>query len=236
MFTLPLPTDNLYKFVALAGLALIAIGYFFTVKSQDELNKQQETLLWKSDELERSVDKLKDYTVYFPRHKPQAKPEEPNTDLDSLKYFEYVRSLCKCDQDFARQFEYALTMKDKQLYLTDPAVREAFKALRGFTDAEYEKWVQSSSMLEIQDLVNRPTGDIARKVIDNARMLELEAFHYYGLVGRANDERQVGKWFSGGGAVLMVLGFILWWWKVQRYQDRLLRRKVSEVDGKSPTP
>ena len=28
MFNLPLPTDNLYKFVALAGIALITLGVF----------------------------------------------------------------------------------------------------------------------------------------------------------------------------------------------------------------
>ena len=161
------------------------MGYFFYFKSQDELNKQRETLAWNSDELEQSLDKLKDFTVYFPRHKPHAKPEEPKADLDSVEYYRYLRILCQHARDFAHQFEYPLTVKDKQLYLTDPTVRNAFKTLQGLSDAEYEKWVQSISMPDIQNLVNRPTGDMARKVINDARTLEIGAFHYYGLVGRA---------------------------------------------------
>ena len=48
------------------------------------------------------------------------------------------------------------------------------------------------------------------------------------LLEEQNGERQVGELFNIGGGVLMVIGFILWWWKVQRYQDRLLRRQLVE--------
>jgi len=229
MFNLPLPTDNLYKFLALAGLTLVVIPGFFAYKSDEEIHKQRETLIEKSEELEKSLDELKDFMVYFPRHKPYTIVEEPNVDADSREYYQYILAHCKGAEDFARQFEYPLTLTDKQLYLTDPEVRNAFKSIRGLTDVEYEKWLQSLSMLDIQNIIYRPTRDVTQKVKNNAKNMRLEARHLYILISRENAEFQIEKWCIYLGNVLMVLGFGLWWWKVQRYQDKLLKKKVSEA-------
>ena len=228
MFNVPLPTDNLYKFVSLAGLALIVVGYFFYSRSQEDLNKEQETILWDMEDLRVGLAELRDFTVYFPGLKPLAVLGDfPNDDFDAHENSEYLQRISESARSYADQFEHPLTVQNKELYLTDLEVREAIMVRRHLSKAEYEKWIQSLSTLDIENVFIKPAKDVAQKVLNRARMLKLETLHYYALTARAREERRVANRFGGVGGILMVIGFTFWWWKVQRYQDKLLRKQAA---------
>jgi hypothetical protein len=47
------------------------------------------------------------------------------------------------------------------------------------------------------------------------------------------------RWFLAGtslGMGISILGFMLWYWKLQRHQDRALARSASTLDQRKPSP
>lgn len=154
------PTDNLYKFFLIFGLALIVTGVFTHVQTYDRLTKATSNFIEKK--------KIADYRML-----------EHALEIEALKIAK--------DNVGAKEFWDSYREMNKTTSEKDLAAAEK-------TLAEFEMVAATSLFRDAET-------------------------YSYGLAG-------IGLVFSLGG-------FLLWYFKFQRYQDAILRHEVKLTESKA---
>jgi hypothetical protein len=227
-----LPTDNLYKFLALFGLVLSVFGLFFPEEKlarplaqvQDAKKARQVAkirLTRKNAELRDAVEQIVAKVAEQGRNKQQledaaTKLQAKSDSLGKSLLEQATRSLkSKATKDLYVQTK-AL---DPEYQALDEKVRQNTEALKKSTD-------------DLQKLRPRQAELSDEIAIEE---INVETF------GHALDELnwQITTWYSVSiastliGFVMMLLGFSLWYQKVQVHQDAILRKQASDM--KEPT-
>lgn len=206
--TIPnLPTDNLYKFLALSGVLLIVLALImprFTINRLDEESDKIEAELLilelETDVIANKTEKLKES---IDRQKRVLSMYEHSGDTTLSKI-----SIAKLHKD-----------------LQDPKHREFLKFLYDYEDKilpvqklqdEVDSYFVELDKLEYE--TKKKSGLITIKNKAFARNTE-NALDYFKL------------WYFMGisGAILMVVGFMLWYNRVQKVLDAKLLQELKEV-------
>jgi hypothetical protein len=166
-----LPTDNLYKFLALFGLALLISSNVIYFLFADRL-----------------VDKAQTYL------------------RDS--------SIVLYDQKMTRQDKTDIQIKlnELKIQLQSARVKEKQKILN---DIQIEQTIINTDTTKLEG--------ISKTIIDINYSLNSEWF-------KAQAAYVIWILYIGtyGGLSLSIVGFILWYIKLQRYQDKLLKQKAEK--------
>ena len=94
MFNLPLPTDNLYKFVAIFGLVIVITCYILWNQTYKDYLTNANLFIENSYQLENDIAELNNSTaVYIPNFEPLLYPKETSADVDSSEYQNYIKEL-----------------------------------------------------------------------------------------------------------------------------------------------
>jgi DNA repair exonuclease SbcCD ATPase subunit len=227
-----LPTDNLYKFLALFGLVLFVFGAFFPEEKLARsvaqvrdgvkaLEVAKIRLTRKNAELVDALEQIEAKVAEQGRNKQQL--EDAATKLQAKS-----DSLGKSLVEQAKRNLKSKAAKD--LYAQTKALDPEYQALN-------EKVRQNT------DALKKSTDDLLRLRPRQAEFSDEIAIEMINVktFGNAVDEfnRQITEWYSVAigsiliGFVMMVSGFRLWYKKIQVYQDAILRKQAGNM--KEPT-
>jgi hypothetical protein len=185
--TIPnLPTDNLYKFVALTGVILLLVSIFYPELRRQELNEEITILNGEVEKQEFERLLLKDQT-----DKLRKKIE----DLDEV---------CNCG--------------------TKSVVNDSI-IVRPIVTSGPKEVVELSNQIE---LLIKERNEIVRQI--SLKAIEINTKD--DLIGdkRANlDElNEAANTFGPVSLVIAILGFLFWFERTQKYQDRILKGQFGE--------
>ena len=168
-----LPTDNLYKFLALSGLVVIGYSNYYFKKSENELSQNVYVLKTEIDEHAIRVEALK----------------------DTGKRFRELLDNTIADQSGT----YERDPKKLELEYTDDEIKEIQNKIR---ESLMESQIQTSKYKN-----------------SNNRLLKLQQ--------ELEWLRVLYKIATAAGFILTVIGFRLWYTRVQKPQDSLLREQID---------
>jgi len=227
MFNQPLPTDNLYKFLALFGLVLFILFIILQIRAIEAVDTEREVFLQRLRDVERDTEDITVHAFYLPRIPLQEPEPSTHGDIDSDEYHQYFRKVIEYSRKYHLVVAHITATADKAKFFSDDDVRKEVKSVKGFNDAEYRDWIASLSTVQFQELT-RPVEALANKMGKDVNSLDTEVTHYYKLVRRQNDICLLSYCCIAVSTVLMVVGFALWYYRVQRYQDTLLQKEAAK--------
>jgi hypothetical protein len=232
MTSLPsFPTDSLYKFIALFGIVLFAFGAWYPEqKFRTASAAMRETL--KQDDLGRIKVERKKEQVDRISKELGAKSDalvEKQAQLEQARAY-LIDKNKELESKLAKLTELAkLTKNVKEKELVDltaqyEAVNRELEQhvakVREHTEEVKTLTAERNALLPQQEEV---IDELKAQTIINKRSTEaLESLNAQAL------SWLVMQWGSClVGIVLIFLGFILWYRKVQRYQDAMLRKQAA---------
>ena len=166
---MPLPTDNLYKFMAIAGLALLGYSGVYVAREARNVNLEFFDATRERDLLNLELERLEK------RVEARQKAEKVANDF------------AEKSEDFKKALE-----SHKAQALEDPE----------FQDIVQQFYLIESKQTEVNNKIKKTN-------------YLLRTFRYLRVLG-----------FMGviGGLILAGVGFLNWYWKIQIYQDRSMKR------------
>lgn len=184
------PTDNLYKFIALAGVVIFILSVVYPFRWSMEVDQRRL-------EVERDIEIAKFETV-------------------EKKALEMELNLARRLAEQASRLLRAEITKSEKSGGSTRAINETIDRLKKESSSFEAKARELSEKLSVS----------GRNTIE--RTYKLKLWKYYD--GYATFLFQVGSIGSTVGFILAVLGFYLWYVKLQRYQDVILK---SQIEGQS---
>jgi hypothetical protein len=189
--SLPLPTENLYKFQALAGLAcLLFFSWFFLQRAEDA-----ELLATQAENDQRVLEAEENLLL------------ETYTNR-AIAYTNVSKELDALQTEIGQT--NALTMAQEKKF-------ERLKAvLQDYSDSRKELHSKTHELI-INRVQSKNKAALAKVSINKAK-------------------RSFSLWwtFVLSSAAVSISGFVQWYWRVQVFQDRILRREAGEVAPKRP--
>jgi hypothetical protein len=214
------PTDNLYKFMALGGLAtlLFLVWFvergFYTVRlEQEKIKGEYATTKLKADALGQDVTNYVQKVTSIERTLAEnATKLEQATKQLAVAVTNHLAA-ARLPAAVARpETEGDVTLKKLQDLKTETM---ELKTEAKNQEAEHEKLsrelVQRSRELQLKDV--ELSTESAKLIFTAQELLSLV---------------RVAKWGGSPVFMWMVLGFYLWYMRVQVYQDRILRKEAEE--------
>ena len=218
------PTDNLYKFGAIAGLVLFALGWILPPRSyqpmeeaflafeqaweESELEKEN----WVSrsmgfDEVEASREAITTESGGEASHFTSAADER-------RAYLDYFADM---DEWFLRHIHLGVPEFEEQF--SKEAVRENFKLRRGWSEEQLDAYIAAKAYLAENQVVIQEAKQLRVKFMAVRRKLERAWY----LQDVHTDDFGWIRLMCRGGMLLVFACFPLWYWKVQRIHDKMLR-------------
>lgn len=241
-----LPTDNLYKFVAISGVALVVAAVIWPVRVAGEIENKIEE---KAAAVHDGVAGIMEITVLAPAEGesiPSPKRQHaPPANTSSAAYNAAADAFVKTYEALNVSYPDVKTEKEEERRVWRDffvMLDEHFRAER-ILNVEARKLPieEMGKLLSAPEVFGRKVSDeeiqawhsgveIARlQKSENARRVVLNATSIWRLVDESVRARQLGNIGLWAGNLIAVLGFTLWWIKVQRWQDALLRNQAREV-------
>lgn len=221
------PTDNLYKFVAVTGLALAAFCFVFPNQQSDSLSSKIDANATELLEFESRLNDLEGSGIQI-RSDEHASPYRAIV-ATKQEYADYHCAIDKLGSDLV-DAETLSGKWAKNAYFANTKVRESLKRTKGFTDSQFDAWVNAMTVDEYQKLME-PYRTLAKT-------LRHDLFKHIGLLEAtwkfSERVEQYAKWAQRGiwfGLGVALLGFACWYFKLQRHQDALLRKQLDEAAG-----
>lgn len=223
-----LPTDNLYKFLALFGLVLFVFGIFFPEDrvARSSAEQREAERVWrvakvrldrKNAELREALKQIQDKLAEQARNKQQL--DEAAAKLQAKGDF-LVNSLTE---------EAKRSLKSK-------AVKDLIAQTKAL-DPEYQ--ALDEKIRQNTEAIKKTNDDIQRLRPRQAELAEESQIEIVNVetFNKAIEELtyQIKLWFSLSigsmtfGFILMLLGFQLWYKKVQVHQDAILRKQAGDI-------
>jgi hypothetical protein len=227
----PIPTDNLYKFVAISGLVICISSYWFPRQLDDSITPR---IIQAKAELEDLTDRLREQAAIPP-------------DVARFGLIRFDASTLEEDRGL---FDAMIDVIDVLLELPANGVskekmREILQGRKAIRDYAKEPLVvQKSSnekiiihnenellefMMDVQKEFGKDYKESRRRLHAAKRTVDLLWF----LLERKREYNFLSKAGVPLGLIMSVAGFGLWYRRVQRYQDRAL---VAESSASAPKP
>lgn len=209
-----LPTDNLYKFMALAGLILfISALYLYESdfsKISDEIDQiHQEVAILSQDTitintLTKDLDE-RAYIIYdyvIEKYTDLKKTSEPKKYSKLIKSF-YSKGLPDSSSYFLYNVFYAYSLRKPEL----KPLYEEYKVIND----KYHDLAINFNKIRVEQ-----KSKLARISTKNKRMMWTGTFYSILL---------------GIGFIISFYGFLFWYYKIQVHQDKLLRYSLLKEGG-----
>ncbi|WPU96682.1 hypothetical protein SNE25_14250 [Mucilaginibacter sabulilitoris] len=212
MFNLPIPTDSLYKFAFMFGLLLIVFSFYYRDRQLDEYDKHQ--VIYQVDSLEKvkddsnfqlSVDSdvMKGYTADL----------ESKTKANLLTQQMIIQDL----NDLVNQYPFILDdRKAAKIYKqeTDTTIHAIYPI--GVTMPYLQNFKEFCSR------INSVLWEKNEKVINE--------YEFYS--SKLELQERTFELLAHAGLLLFFPGLLLWYFQIQRPQDKLLKIQLAEAKKK----
>jgi chromosome segregation ATPase len=229
MANLPsIPTDSLYKFIALFGLVLFGFGVWYPEKMFRAADADMREALKVQDldrikverkkaEVDRIMEQLKAKSAELAAQRKLLDAAKEQLDSKGRALSEEAARMLETNA--ARKGEVSSIKRRSESFVADAKV-EAEK-VRAHTDRLNKLTEEYDALLPRQNEVVDALA--SANVIAKASSQALESL-----------TAQARSWFymqNGSvivGCVLIILGFVTWYFRVQRYQDAILRKQAGQ--------
>lgn len=196
------PTDNLYKFLSIAGLAIFSFCFFYPDYRSYQISEKK--INYKSEEniLKYNFDvTMKKYKEYIDEMKSIREGDE--------KYFKSIDILSevnikKLNLDQLKKYRDKLNNSGKKLEKSHKKIEYIYNLSK-----KYDPIIDSLSIIEIK-------LDSVRELINND-------------INRINKLNNVSLFGQIIGAIMSITGFICWFLFIQRPQDIAVEKQVKNL-------
>jgi len=196
-----LPTDNLYKFLALGGLVTLVVFPIFYVSQVADRNRQMVETETEALILEKEVEFLKWETNALIDELAETKKDAKMLAKESKT--SKSSSVGQANDPISPSVD-SITKRANQILLEN----------KGYLDRGYE--------------LRRKTLELEKESLKLAgKRVEINL-----LDGRLNAIRRLTLIGISVSSVIMILGFSLWYLKLQKYQDQTIARQATAHDIK----
>jgi len=210
MFNLPFPTDSLYKFCFMFGLALIVFSIYFRDSHLNRYDKNQPKYILDSLNNRLTVlDNIRYEDSYFLFINGRSLNDFFRLNL-RLDVHNAKIALNNWEQ-FERSYREQYLKSDTSLRNLCVLMDNNIKAKK---DTELVKHYLSF-ILQIRTQNNRVTEECRNKI----------SFYDSNI----RNDYLSDLFVSISGILLFVFGTLLWYFKIQRYQDKILKLQVVEA-------
>lgn len=216
-----LPTDNLYKFLALAGIVLIIFAFSYPV-SQIRDDKLQIAVAEKEHKIakvraDRKVQRANDLRGNY---KSESESLDSESKLLNLEYKEINEIVSAVDIQKTIPNKSAANIEALNHAL------EHQKSLFAELDIHRSKIAASNSNLKL-------IKEAMEEANDEVSLLNIQLEWHTHLLEEATNHLELFMLFvllfGSGGFVLCNFGFTLWYNKIQRYQDAVLEKQAKDT-------
>lgn len=201
-----IPSDNIYKFIALTSLIILIVAAYFFEISQRELNiklielegdekilsMESEGIVKKSNELINKCKILDKEWIHLDTLKTVLTNEDFQNYLNAFEKFKSVKKETKGNKIFVEE-----TM--------NVSLNELFK----------------SEFLELNELFRAIQINLIRQKVKIDTIMEVSEQREY--------LKSIYNYVLFPLIILVLIGFYLWYQKVQRYQDIILRIQAQQI-------
>jgi len=188
-----LPTDNLYKFIALFGLTLVVFYIFFNQKNNLEINEESNEIGYEIDLISFEIEK---------------------GNKERKLWISQVAELCETK---------ACNCKIKE--------RTDFNISISFDGKNCNSQAITDEILSLMDNIKIDVGEIENKqniIIAKLNLIKKKKEFYASLKSKLTLMLIFG-------ISITLIGFILWYVKVQKYQDILIKKQIAEFEKEKTT-
>lgn len=224
MIPTTLPTDNLYKFMAIAGLVLFGVSIIFPVQQELVISSEihRQTLEWY--DLFSAMSEVDDeYPNWTMRDADSGNPAKA---IERTQRDEIISGLCEEEKHLKRVASMAPDEDDKQYWFSLDFIKKTSKRKQRLDDAQYDRWVKSLSLADFSAMM-KPKSELARKSLPKLFQLKVTLERLWEL---KKFLAQVLACCVAGIAIglsLVLSGFYLWYVRCQRYQDSALSKEAN---------
>jgi hypothetical protein len=221
------PTDNLYKFISIGGIALVAWSLYWPRQMQYEINKGTEV---KREQLNTHIHLDNDINADVLSRWIGIIPTE------TFAVHDHIAS--KSPNPFSEDPLARAAWRESTRQHIDILTLVANPGFSKFKDRVIER-----AEPDIRDILGLPPtisehDDFQhawkryKDTINSARQEEVSKFYLRETIW--SDEEQVKSWQSHanltlyGGAFMIIAGFVLWWAMLQRHEDVILLSERKE--------
>lgn len=225
-----LPTDNLYKLLALSGVALVLFGVWFERSLSDELYKDDEACIRCGaeiqDELEQGVLDvvMSDIEHFKSVHNElmEMPPEERAKRIGVAITDEELKSITR---DFLEMRPFSYRPVASFSALKHYNYRDEFRNDLAFSDDSM--LALSATIADKDNKATQWDAERIRKVREKIRECEVTAERIW---AKKDQMAYRGTYLFFAGFAIASFGFWLWYHKLQRHQDRLINLQLSKAE------
>ncbi len=202
-----IPTDNLYKFMAISGVVAVIVGFSFIYLNSRDLNSELGRIYTESNELSLEIESLNDKDSLLSLEIESLGKEIKRYKIEKDTSIELI--------DIKNVRQYYSNAENRDLYIFLHQYRnELFPELSKFDEINAKKNLIQDLKLTIKKkkALLKTKQDIWE--MENSRI----NLWQYILVG-----------FAVIGGYVATHGFFLWHRKVQFYLDRELKNEVNKI-------
>lgn len=234
MDTLKPPTDNLYKFLAITGIVLVAFCLYTKRQARKDLLVRVEA--FRREETENTENLFLSKAQPIPLMPPVRSLEQPanlptGDFLLGNAHERLVWEAFLASEQKVAVANSSFPSNDEMVeYFKRPEAIDYFVNIKLVPKDEYDKFVQGVTMVRFIEMTAGEREFLLAKRRGFQRLYQAvrpvwDAIDDYESLSAHCDEGW--KWGLG----LTVFGFSLWWWKYQRYQDRLILAETEKAIG-----
>jgi len=211
MNSLPLPTDSLYKFIAIFGIILILVPIYYEERLNEiwiesvDIKAEQDILDYERDNIQKDIDSLEKETIMFCNETYDLYKE--NNLIDNNIKFKFVNI-----DDCYKFLNYIESIEDK-LYDNKDNLKEIFKS-------NYNKATDLYS--RVKEIGSLRKEKVKKNILFNAKVEKNQRLNHY-----ISFYITITYVLRIIGFILMFIGFSLWYSKIQKYQDRNIKKYIK---------
>lgn len=237
-----LPTDNLYKFLAIGGLFACVAMYWIANRTIVEANK--ESILVNAEYESKRAAYLDAYEAYMidVLNLVNAFYDIEYIERDEHRNFMElsVKDMTKRSEDgykavherFIEQFENMRLYQSyslRDVFESTLKIKKNLKELKeGSKTVEREK-VEAESALD-QTTAAMQISERAYRIAEDEYLVSKSSVEASASSWElAHDLRYFASFIMPASFILAVIGFSFWWWRFQRYQDQLAAAQAKKA-------
>lgn len=119
-------------------------------------------------------------------------------------------------------------------WLKRESVRAKIKDTKGFDDAKYDQWAASLTLSEFVAM-RQPVISQAKEMLASAHNLESKDYETTDMATNAQLLIHYSNIAFYSGIGITIVGFLLWYFLVQRYQDATVRAELKRLSASHTT-
>jgi hypothetical protein len=236
-----LPSDNLYKFLTFFGLVMFAGSFYGSWYFRDRWHGQvtEQLRIGTASIIEsenllnamHSPDEAKEVVEGSRRpatgaikgllDKPPAKADRAQVTSGEPRYAKEMNALSKV-QDYLVSISAKYTPDGFRKYIGQQSTRDALKSQHNWSDKQYDEYFSGFTDAMIVEALG-PIHERAERMLAMLPQIITAKDELAYREANWRDYENLNWWIIRASLCFMIVGACVWWYKVQRLQDRALR-------------